>query len=71
MTATATFGPKIDDAAVRSQARGKKFGEVQSAIEGISGVESVDVKFRPFWVRTVPNDEERISIEFNLDEANE
>ncbi len=69
MTATAKFGPKIDDATVRSEARGKKYGDVQSAIESISGVEDVDVKFRPFWVRTVPNDEERITIEFNLDES--
>jgi hypothetical protein len=69
MTATAKFGPKIDDAAVKSQAKGKRYGEVQSAIEGISGVESVDVKFSPFWVRTVPNKEERITVEFNLDES--
>jgi len=69
MTATAKLGPKIDDAAVKSQARGKKYGDVQSALEGISGVESVDVKFSPFWVKTVPNDEKRITVEFNLDEA--
>lgn len=68
MTATAKFGPKIDDASVKSQARGKKYGEVQSAMEQISGVQDVDVKFSPFWVRTVPDDENRISIEFNLDE---
>lgn len=69
MTATAKLGPKIDDAAVKAEAKGKKYGDVQSAIEGISGVESVDVKFSPFWVRTVPSDEERITIEFNLDES--
>lgn len=69
MTATAKFGPKIDDAAVKSEARGKSYGEVQSAIEGISGVESVDVKFSPFWVQTVPSKEERITVEFNLDES--
>lgn len=69
MTATATLGPKIDDATVKSEARGKKYGEVQSAIEGISGIESVDVEFSPFWVKTVPQDEERITIEFNLDES--
>lgn len=69
MTATAKLGPKIDDDNVKNQAKGKKYGEVQSAIEGISGVESVDIKFSPFWVRTVPDDEERITIEFNLDES--
>ncbi len=69
MTATAKFGPKIDDETVRSEAKGKRYGEVQSAIERISGVEAVDVQFSPFWVRTVPNDEERITIEFRLDES--
>ncbi len=69
MTATAKFGPKIDDATVKSEARGKKYGDVQSAIEVISGVENVDVKFSYFWVRTVPNDENRITVEFNLDES--
>ncbi len=69
MTATAKFGPKIDDDEVKREARGKKYGEVQSVIEDIPGVEGVDVRFSPFWVRTVPNDEERITIEFNLDES--
>lgn len=69
MTATAKFGPKIDDATVKREAAGKKYGDVQSAIESISGVENVDVKFSPFWVRSVPKDENRIKIEFNLDES--
>lgn len=69
MTATARFGPQIDDSNVKAEARGKRYGDVQSAIEQISGVESVDVQFSPFWVRTVPNDENRITIEFNLDES--
>lgn len=69
MTATAKFGPKIDDAAVKSGARGKRYGDVQSSLEQISGVESVDVKFSPFWVKTVPDDENRISIEFKLNDA--
>lgn len=69
MTATATFGPKIDNDRVKSEAQGKRYGEVQSAIEQIAGVESVDVKFSPFWVRTVPKNEKRITVEFNLDES--
>lgn len=71
MTATARFGPKINDEQVKSEAKGKRYGEVQSSIEGISGVESVDVKFSPFWVRTVPKDVNRITVKFNLDESNE
>ncbi len=69
MTATAKFGPKIDDANVKSQAAGKKYGDVQSSLEQIPGVDEVDVAFSPFWVRTVPKDENRITIEFKLDET--
>jgi hypothetical protein len=69
MAATARFGPKINDDNVKSQAKGKRYGDVQSDLEQISGVENVDVKFSPFWVRTVPNDEKRISIEFKLNDS--
>jgi len=54
---------------VKKGAAGKKYGDVQSSLERISGVESVDVKFSPFWVSSVPKDEKRISIEFKLDES--
>jgi hypothetical protein len=66
MIATAQVGPKIDDTAIKNQAKGKRFGEIQSAIESIQGVDNVDVKFSPFWVSSAPNDTKRISVEFKL-----
>lgn len=69
MAATAKLGPKINDDDVKAGAAGKRYGEVQSSLEQISGVESVDVKFSPFWVNSVPKDQKRISIEFKLDES--
>lgn len=69
MAVTAKLGPKIDDSEVKKGAIGKRYGEVQSSLERISGVENVDVKFSPFWVSSVPKDEKRISIEFKLDES--
>jgi hypothetical protein len=69
LVATAKIGPKIEDKTVKSEARGKRYGDVQSNLGRIPGVENVDIKFSPFWVRTVPNDEKRISIEFKLDES--
>jgi hypothetical protein len=69
LVATAKIGPKIEDKTVKSEARGKRYGDVQSNLGRIPGIENVDIKFSPFWVRTVPNDEKRISIEFNLDES--
>lgn len=69
MAATAKLGPKINDDDIKAGAAGKRYGEVQSSLEQISGVESVDVKFSPFWVNSVPKDQKRISIEFKLDES--
>ena len=57
-------GPIIDEAKVKSIAKGKSYGEVQSQLDGITGVDNVDVKFSPFWVRSVPNDDKKITVEF-------
>ena len=62
----AKIGPKIDDDQIKNTAKGKRYGEVQSSIEAIQGVDDVDVKFWPFWVSSVPNDPKKISIEFKL-----
>lgn len=69
LVATAKIGPKIDDKAIKDTAKGKRYGDVQSAIEAIQGVDNVDVKFWPFWVTGVPNDTNRIKVEFNLNES--
>lgn len=68
ITANATVGPSIDEAKVKEQVQGKTFGDVQSQLEAINGVDNVDVQFWPFWVRTIPNDATRISVEFKLHE---
>lgn len=61
------IGPKIDDEAVKSAAAGKRYGEIQSSLEKIQGIDNVDVKFSPFWVSTAPTDTKRIGVEFKLD----
>lgn len=66
LVATAKIGPKIDDAAIKNQAKGKRYGDIQSSIEAIQGIDDVDVKFWPFWVSSAPNDTNRIEVEFNL-----
>lgn len=68
IVATAKVGPKIDDAAIKDQAKGKRYGDIQSSLVSIQGVDDVDVKFWPFWVSTAPNDTSKITIEFNLNE---
>lgn len=66
LTANGQTGPKIDESKVKEQIQGSKYGDVQSSLERIEGISDVDVKFWPFWVKTVPNDIERITIEFQL-----
>lgn len=66
LTTNGKVGPEIKEANVKDQAKGRSYGEVQSAIEAIDGVEDVDVKFSPFWVRSVPNDVNKINVEFKL-----
>lgn len=68
LVATAQIGPKIQDDEVKNQVKGKRYGEVQQSLEAIQGVDSVDVKFFPFWVSSVPDDTNRITVEFKLDE---
>jgi hypothetical protein len=69
IVADAKVGPKINDDQIKSTAKGKRYGEIQSTIEQIPGVDDVDIKFWPFWVNTAPNDEKRITVEFKLNES--
>jgi hypothetical protein len=64
--ATGQIGPKIDEEEVKQQVKGMRFGEVQETIGAIDGVSDVDVEFSYFWVRTVPNNTDKISVEFKL-----
>jgi len=64
--ATGQIGPKIDEAQVKERVKGKILGEVQSNLSAIPGVDNVDVNFSYFWVTTVPNNTNKISVEFKL-----
>ena len=67
VTATGQIGPKINEEAIKQQVKGKIYGEVQAALQSIDGIKNVDVKFSYFWVRVVPNDPNKIHIEFKLE----
>lgn len=70
LIATAQVGPEIKDDDVKEQIKGQRHGEVQQTLQAIQGVESVDVKFFPFWVSSVPNDNNKISVEFKINGSN-
>jgi hypothetical protein len=66
VNAKGSVGPVIDEAKIKNQVKGMKYGEVQQSIETMDGVKSVDVQFSYFWVRTVPNNTDKISIQFKV-----
>ncbi len=66
LSAEVITGPAIDETEVKEQAKGLRYGDIQSKLEAIEGVDSVDTKFSPFWVRTVPNDISRIEVKFDI-----
>ncbi len=63
---TGKIGPKIDEDATKEQVKGKKAGEAQSIIGNIDGVDDVKVNYSFFWVTTIPNNLDKITIEFKL-----
>jgi len=63
---TGQVGPKIDEAAIKDQVKGKKAGEAQSILGRIDGVDTVQVQFSFFWVNTIPANLDKITIEFKL-----
>lgn len=66
ITTNGKIGPKIDDKALKEYAKGKRLGEIQSYVQNINGVQSVDIKFSPFWVNAAPNDVNKIHVEFKV-----
>jgi hypothetical protein len=67
LTATGRVGPEIDEDQIKEQVKGKIYGEVQQTLQAETGIKEVDVQFSYFWVRTVPNDLNKIKIEFKVE----
>lgn len=66
---TGQFGPNIDKEAIKNQVKGKNFGDAQSLLSSINNVSNVDIKFPYFWVTTIPNDTNKITVEFQISNA--
>ncbi|HUC96143.1 MAG TPA: hypothetical protein VMR16_00560, partial [Candidatus Saccharimonadales bacterium] len=62
-------GPNIDKVAIENEVKGKNFGDAQSLISSINNVSNVDIKFSYFWVTTIPNDTNKIDVEFQISNA--
>lgn len=68
LTASGRIGPNIDNQKVKDSAKGKRYGEIQADLESIDGVKEADIKFSYFWVTKVPNNDDRITVEFSVDD---
>ncbi|MGV9001565.1 MAG: hypothetical protein ACOH18_01245 [Candidatus Saccharimonadaceae bacterium] len=66
VNANGSVGPKINEDDIKNQVKGKRYGEVQQKLEAINGIKQVDVQFSYFWVQTVPNNLDKIKIEFKV-----
>lgn len=69
IAASGQIGPVIDEANIKDKVAGKRFGDIQADLTKIEGVSEVDVKYSFFWVRTVPNNHDKITIKFDVQNA--
>ena len=67
--ATAKIGPQLDEAEIKQQSLGRKGGEIQETLQAIQGIQDVEVKYFPFWVGSVPNDETKVNVQFKVDDS--
>lgn len=68
MTTNGKIGPKIDSNELKDFAKGKRYSEIRSHVEEVEGVESADVSFSPFWVQAAPNNTDKITVKFDVNE---
>lgn len=61
-------GPKITEQEIMDKVRGRKIGEVYSLLRSINGVNDVKTEKSYFWVNSVPDDPNKITIHLNIEE---
>ncbi len=66
VTTTGQIGPQIDENAVKKSIKGMVTGSVQSTLSQIDGVQNVSVRYSYFWVNKIPNNINKITIEFKV-----
>lgn len=61
-------GPTVTEETILEKAKGRKIGEVQSLLRSINGVSTVEIKPSYFWVRTVPDDDSKVTIDLTVED---
>jgi len=67
VSTTGKIGPQLDENQIKEMSVGKQSGEIREALTKISGVDDVQVKFSPFWVRSV-SATNKLTVNFAVDE---
>jgi hypothetical protein len=62
LQATAIAGSDLDITSIKKQVAGKKAGQAKELIGKYPGVTSVEVKYSPFWVSSIPKKTSKITI---------
>jgi hypothetical protein len=66
VNATGQTGPNIDKSLIKQEVKGKQFGDAQALLTGIKGFGDVNINFSYFWVTSVPNDINKIDVQFAI-----
>ena len=61
------IGPVLTEGTILDRVKGVKIGEAQSILKSINGVSSVEIAPSYFWVRSVPNDPNKITINLQME----
>lgn len=61
------IGPVLTEDTILERVKGVKIGEAQSILKSINGVSSVEITPSFFWVRSVPSDPNKITINLNME----
>lgn len=61
-------GPTVTEETIMEKSKGRKIGEVQSLLRSINGVSSVEITPSYFWVNSVPNDPNKVTIELTVED---
>ena len=70
LKAVVKTGPEVTEKTVLDKSLGKKVGEVTTLIKSINGVSEVKVTTSFPWVRSIPDDVNKVSIDITIEENN-
>ncbi len=68
LKAVVKTGPTVTEEDILERTKGRKTGEVQTLLRSINGVSSVTITPSYFWVRSVPTDPSKVTIELTVED---